>query len=184
MPPQRTSGRPNDSRNLTEAQKGAIVALRKLSNTEYAYIAGAMEEEEDRKETLKRVHKANKRACKLINNKRAPTSKKGGALRAGCKNPITLNKFFKYKDFYAKRVLKDVIFPYYEAVRANNPWLRYCAPKIKEKDIRFAPHFPNLPNLHLIKRCFSRLKGFLEDYKVKSALKQAKNDAVAFVQSV
>ncbi|KAF1973714.1 hypothetical protein BU23DRAFT_598839 [Bimuria novae-zelandiae CBS 107.79] len=42
MPPQRTSGRPNDSRNLTEAQKGAIVALRKLSNTEYAYIAGAM----------------------------------------------------------------------------------------------------------------------------------------------
>ncbi|KAF1964527.1 hypothetical protein BU23DRAFT_561836 [Bimuria novae-zelandiae CBS 107.79] len=30
MPPQRTSGRPNDSRNLTEAQKGAIKVFKKV----------------------------------------------------------------------------------------------------------------------------------------------------------
>ncbi|KAF1970755.1 hypothetical protein BU23DRAFT_556476 [Bimuria novae-zelandiae CBS 107.79] len=165
MPPQRTGGCPNDSRNLTEAQKGAIVALRKLSNTEYAYIASAMvEEEEDREETLKRVRKANKRARKLINNKRARAD-------ASYKNLVTPNKFFKYEDFYAKRVLKDVVFLVQDNVYLYSLGLRYCAPKIKEKDIRFAPHSSNLPNLHLIKRCFSRLKGFLEDYEVKSALK-------------
>ena len=42
MPPKRTGGRPKDSRNLTEAQKGAIVALRHFSGTEFAFIAGAM----------------------------------------------------------------------------------------------------------------------------------------------
>ncbi|KAF1973287.1 hypothetical protein BU23DRAFT_554276 [Bimuria novae-zelandiae CBS 107.79] len=189
------------------------------------YLVWVAEEEEDREETLERVRKANERARKLIDNKRAradvagtqeeralTAGKKGGALRAGCKNPVTPNKFFKYEDFvyksgkgmngiwYAERVLKDVVFPYYEAVRANNPCaqvflvqdnvylhglgLRYCAPEIEEKDIRFAPHSPNSPDLHPIERCFGRLKGFLEDYEVKSASKQAKNDAVAFVQSV
>jgi hypothetical protein len=137
---------------------------------------------------------------------------KGGALCKGVKNPVTPAKFFKYEDFiyksekgmngiwYAERVLKGVLFPYYEAVRANNPGaqvflvqdnvylhglgLRYCAPEIEEKDIRFAPHSPNSPDLHLIERCFSRLEGFLGDYEVKSASKQAKADAVAFVQSI
>ncbi|KAF1355731.1 hypothetical protein EJ07DRAFT_182094 [Lizonia empirigonia] len=42
MPPKRAGGRPKDSRNLTEAQKGAIVALRQFSGTEFAFIAGAM----------------------------------------------------------------------------------------------------------------------------------------------
>jgi hypothetical protein len=84
---------------------------------------------------------------------------------------LTPQDFFKYEDFiyesgkdmngiwYAERVLKDLLFPYYEAVRENNPGaqvflvqdnvylhalgLRYCAPEIKEKDIRFAPHSSN-----------------------------------------
>ena len=102
--------------------------------------------------------------------------------------------------WYAERVLKDVVFPYYEAVRANNPCtqvflvqdnvylhglgLRYCAPKIEEKDIRFALYSLNLPDQHLIERCFRRLEGFLEDYEVKSASKQAKSNAVAFVQAI
>jgi hypothetical protein len=42
MLPKRTGGRPKDSRNLTEAQKGAIVALRQFSGTEFAFIAGAI----------------------------------------------------------------------------------------------------------------------------------------------
>ncbi|KAF1358673.1 hypothetical protein EJ07DRAFT_179378 [Lizonia empirigonia] len=215
-----------------------------LTSPKRPCLVWVAEEDEDREETLERVRRANEKARRLIDNKRAraevagtqeeralreinqnitrnnkvakaankAAGVKGGAIRKGVKNPVTPAKFFKYKDFiyksgkgmngiwYAERVLKDVLFPYYEAVRASNPGaqvflvqdnvylhglgLRYCAPKIEEKDTRFAPHSPNSPDLHPIERCFGRLEGFLGDYEVKSAFKQAKADAVAFVQSI
>ncbi|KAF1357643.1 hypothetical protein EJ07DRAFT_157637 [Lizonia empirigonia] len=215
-----------------------------LTSPKRPCLVWVAEEDEDREETLERVRRANEKARRLIDNKRAraevagtqeeralreinqnitrnnkvakaankAAGVKGGAIRKGVKYPVTPAKFFKYKDFiyksgkgmngiwYAERVLKDVLFPYYEAVRASNPGaqvflvqdnvylhglgLRYCAPKIEKKDIRFAPHSPNSPDLHPIERCFGRLEGFLGDYEVKSASKQAKADAVAFVQSI
>ena len=82
--------------------------------------------------------------------------------------------------WYAERVLKAELFLYYCAVRDRNPnaqvylvqdnvylhglGLRYCAPEIQELGIKFAPHPPNSPDLHLIERCFGRLSRFLEDY--------------------
>jgi hypothetical protein len=42
MPPERRRGRRGNASNLTEAQKGAIVTLRKVCGMEFAYMAGAL----------------------------------------------------------------------------------------------------------------------------------------------
>ena len=40
----------------------------------------------------------------------------------------------------------------------------------------------NSPDLYLIKRCFGRLEGFLEDYKYNLALRQAQVNAEKALQ--
>jgi hypothetical protein len=62
--------------------------------------------------------------------------------------------------------------------------VRYCQPEVNEYSIKFAPHLPNSPDLHLIERCFRRLEGFLDGYEVASASKEAKSIAEAYVQSI
>jgi hypothetical protein len=100
--------------------------------------------------------------------------------------------------WYAENILKAHVFPYYEAIRRNNPscrvylvqdnvylhglGLRYCALEIEEKGILLAPHLPNSPDLHPIERCFGCLEGFLGDYEVDSSSKAAKQVAKDHVQ--
>lgn len=137
---------------------------------------------------------------------------KGSSVRQGTKHPIKSESRFKHEDFvyttgkgmsglwYAENILKKVLFPYYVAVRDHNPGcrvylvqdnvslhglgLRYCALEIEELSILFAPHPPNSPDLHPIERCFGRLEGFLGDYEVHSASKEARKQAEDYVKYV
>ena len=92
------------------------------------------------------------------------------------------------------------MFPYYEAIRRNNPGcrvylvqdnvylhglgIRYCAPEIKEKGILFAPHSPNSPDLHPIKRYFRRLEGFLDSFKVLSGGRESRQMAKDYIKEI
>ena len=139
-------------------------------------------------------------------------NKKGGSLRKGTQRLKTVEQFFPEEEFvyksgkgmngiwYAERILKDHVFPYYCAVRDHNPdsevylvqdnvylhtlGLRYCAPEIEELKIKFAPQSTNSPDLHPIEVCFGRLEGFLWDYEVTGSSKKAKADAEEFIRSV
>lgn len=51
-------------------------------------------------------------------------------------------------------------------------------------NIKFTLYPLYSPDLHPIKHCFGRLKGFLNDYKVVGALKKAKDDAEAYIKWV
>jgi hypothetical protein len=93
-----------------------------------AEVPGTQEERALRELNQNILHR--NEAAKAANR---AAGKKGAALCTGCKNLLTVNKFFKYEDFqyksgkgmngiwYAERVLKDILFPYYTAVRDNNP---------------------------------------------------------------
>ncbi|KAF2022477.1 hypothetical protein EK21DRAFT_95672 [Setomelanomma holmii] len=168
-----------------------------LSSLKRPCLVWVAEEEEDREETLERVRKANERARKLVDNKRARASVAGTqeerALREINRNILHRNKAAKAANQAAGKkgaALRagwhewDLVFLVQDNVYLHGLGLRYCAPEIEEKDIRFAPHSPNSPDLHPIERCFGRLEGLLQDYEVKSTSKQAKNDAVAFVQAI
>ena len=138
--------------------------------------------------------------------------KKEAAFKKSTKQPKTAKNFFKEKAFiykakksissvqYAKNILKDYVFLYYCSVRDYNPsvhvylvqdniylyrlGLRYCAPKIKQYSIKFALQLLNLPNLHLIKRCFSCLKGFLDSFKVLSSSRELKQIAKDYIKDI
>lgn len=151
----------------------------------------------------------NNRAAEAANR---AAGKKGNAIKKGTYKQKTAEQFYDYKDFiykpgkgingiwYAERILKDELFPYYVAVREANPnaqvylvqdnvylhglGLKYCAPEIEELDIKFAPHPPNSPDLHPIEHCFGRLEGFLQEYEVSSASRVAKAEAEEFVKHI
>ena len=92
--------------------------------------------------------------------------------------------------WYANHILKPLLYPYYKAVKEANPSkevyliednvslyslarrkLSYLA---EELGILFIDYPPNLPNLHLIKRCFRKLNHKVNVYDCHSALKEAK----------
>ncbi|KAF2464839.1 uncharacterized protein BDR25DRAFT_361070 [Lindgomyces ingoldianus] len=51
----------------------------------------------------------------------------------------------------------------------------YCHPEINEFGIKCAPHPQNPPNLRPTEPCFSRLEGFLKDYKASPSSQESRH---------
>lgn len=102
--------------------------------------------------------------------------------------------------WYANRILKEALYPYYCNIRRANPdkevYLiednvrlhhgarRKLSSLHTELGVKFVDRPTRSPDLHPIERCFGQLEGFLGGYQVDGQSKKAKAEARKYVEYI